>query len=149
MAERTPGDHLRAAARRLGNAADIYLQVRNLRYDDAFLDYADTAMLVWSAGVDVTSALMLLDGRSALGTSARRREYLNQRLHTVYPEKELRSGWRHLARLHNFQHNLDMPQAQFESACRGSGQLINELNGLLPEDMRLPPESYVWLVKMG
>jgi len=57
--------------------------------------------------------------------------------------------WRHLARLHNFQHNLDMPQSQFEPACRGSGQLINELNELLPDDLRLPPESYGWLVRVS
>ena len=148
MDRRVPDDYLRAARRRLNAAAAIYRQSRVLHYDDAFLDYADIAMLVWSAGVDVTSALMLLDGRSALGTSTRRREYLTQTLHATYPDKELRSGWRHLARLHNFQHNLDMPQAQFESACHGSGHLINELNELLPEGMRLPPESYGWLIEV-
>ena len=147
MDRRVPGDYLRAARRRLNAAADIYRQSRTLHYDEAFLEFADVAMLVWSAGVDVTSALMLLDGRSALGTSARRREYLTQTLHAAYPDKVLRSGWRHLARMHNFQHNLDMPQEQFETACRGSGQLIFELNGLLPEGMRLPAGAYGWLIE--
>jgi len=149
MAERAPDDHLRAAMRRLSNAYDLYHQVRSRPYDEVFLELADVAMLVWSAGVDLTSALMLLDGRSALGTSARRREYLTQNLHAAYPDKELRSGWRHLARLHNFQHNLDMPQSQFEVACHGSGGLIVELTELLPEGMRLPPESCDWLLNMG
>lgn len=69
-------------------------------------------------------------------------------LHTAHPERGLRIGWRHLARLHNFQHNLDMPQTQFEAACRGSGRLITELNELLPEELRLPTQSYDWLLEI-
>lgn len=147
--ERVPHDHLQAAQRRLNNAFDIYRRASNRRYEDAFLEFADVAMLVWSAGVDVASALMRLDDQSDLGTSSRRWRYVTRVLHTTYPQRELRTGWRHLARLHNFQHNLNMPQSQFEPACRGSGQLINELNGLVPDDLRLPPESYGWLVRVS
>ena len=149
MRERVPQAHIRSAHRRLSNAYDIYRQASDRRYDDAFLEFADVAMLVWSAGIDVISALMLLDGETTLSTSTQRRLYLRNTLDIAYPHLELRDGWRHLARLHNFQHNLDLPQAQFEAACRGSGKLIAELNELLPYELRLPSESYRWLVEAG
>ena len=149
MADRVPHDHLRAAQRRLSNASYIYRRANALQHEDAFLEFADVAMLVWSAGVDVASALMRLDGRSDLGTSSRRWRYITGILHAAHPEKELRTGWRYLARLHNFQHNLDMPREQFETSCRGSGGLIVELNELLPDDLRLPSEPLDWLLSMG
>lgn len=146
MLELIPPDHLRSAQRRLRNAHDLYRQASGRQYAAAFLEFADVAMLVWSAGIDVISALMLLDGQTNLGTSTNRRNYLRQNLDFAHPHRDLWGRWRYLARLHNFQHNLDMPQSQFEPACRGSGQLIFELNGLLPESLRLSPESYAWLV---
>ena len=149
MAERVPLDHIRVAQRRLNNASDIYRQASGRQYEDAFPELADVAMLVWSAGVDIASALMRFDGESNLGTSSQRRRYVTGDLQSAHPEKGLRTGWSHLARLHNFQHNLDMPQAEFESACHGSGQLINELNGLLPDGLRLPPDAYAWLLTVG
>ena len=149
MLERVPSNYLRAASRRLVNAYDLYRQARFLSYGDAFLELADVAMLVWSAGVDVSSALMLVNGERDLGTSSNRRRYVTGNLHAVYPDKELRSGWGNIARLHNFQHNLDMPQEQFEIDCRGSGWLITELNELLPEGLRLPPDAYAWLLTVG
>lgn len=149
MAERVPLDHLRAAQRRLNNASDIYRRAIGQQYEDALLEFADVAMLVWSAGVDVASALMRLDGQSNLGTSSQRRRHITGDLHAVHPEKGLRTGWRHLARLHNFQHNLDMPQAEFGRACRRSSQLIHELNGLLPDELQLPSQTYDWLLEAG
>lgn len=149
MAETVPHDHLQAAQRRLNNASDTYRRARRRLYEEAFLEFADVAMLVWSAGVDVASALMRLDGRSNLGTSSRRWRFITGILHTAHPEKELRTGWGYLARLHNFQHNLDMPQVQFEIDCRGSGRLIAELNELLPEGLRLPPDNYDWLLHVS
>ena len=148
MLELIPLDHLRSAQRRLSNAQDLYRQSRGRQYADAFLEFADVSMLVWSAGIDVISALMLLDGQTNLGTSTNRRYYLKQNLDFAHPQRDLWGSWRHLARLHNFQHNLDMPQEQFELNCRGSGGFIVELNELLPDDLRLPPESYGWLVDM-
>ena len=149
MLERGSQDHIRSARRRLDNASDMYRQASGRQYEDAFLEFADVAMLVWSAGVDIASALMRLDGRSNLGTSSRRWRYVTVTLHTAYPERKLRTGWGYLSRLHNFQHNLDMPQAQFEIDCRGSGQLIHNLNELLPDGLRLPPYTYAWLLTVG
>ena len=148
MLERSPQIHLKAAQRRLASASAMYRQAISRQYEDSFLEFADVAMLVWSAGIDLISALMLLDNYIALSTSTQRRLYLRNTLAAAHPRLGLRDGWRHLAHLHNFQHNLDMPQSQFEPSCRGSGQIISELNGLLPEGMRLPPESYNWLLSM-
>ena len=149
MLELFPLDHLRSAQRRLSNAHDLYRQASGRQYDDAFLEFADVAMLVWSAGIDIISVLMLLDGQTNLGTSTNRRNYLKQNLDSAHPHLDLWGIWRQLARLHNFQHNLDMPQAEFESACHSSGQLINELNELLPDGFRLPPDTYTWLLTVG
>ena len=149
MIERVPTNYLRAASRRLANAHDLYRQARGRSYGDAFLELADVAMLIWSAGVDITSVLMLVNGEQDIGTSSSRRRYVTGDLHAVYPDKELRSGWGNIARLHNFQHNLDMPQEQFEIDCRGSGWLITELNELLPDGLRLPSSDYDWLLNVG
>ena len=145
MADRIPEDYLQSARRRLDNAADLYRQASTRHYDDAFLELADVAMLIWSAGIDVLSVLMLLDGHTRLGTSSERHHYLRYGLHALYPQRDLRFAWSRLAMLHNFQHNLDLPEPQFITACHRSGQLIGELNGLLPANLRLPPESYTWL----
>ena len=149
MLERVPQVHLRAAQRRLNTAYDIYRQARGRQYDDAFLEFADVAMHVWSAGIDAISAVMILNAESNLGTSSRRRSYMKYTLEVTHPHLRLRAGWGHLARLHNFQHNLDMPQEQFELNCRGSGGLIAELNELLPDGLRLPTESHDWLLNLG
>ena len=66
-------------------------------------------------------------------------------MHPAYPHKGLLVGWRRFVRLHNFQHNLDMPEAQFKLACRRSHRLFDELNGLLPVNLRLSSDSYGWL----
>ena len=41
-------------------------------------------------------------------------------------------GWSYLAQLHNFQHNLDMSEARFVTACHRSARFFGILNGLLP-----------------
>ena len=146
MANRVPQDYIRSAQRRLNNAADLHRQASVRQYDDAFLELADVGMLVWSAGIDVLSALMLLDRYTNLGASSERHHYLRFRLHQLYPQRDLRMGWGHLAQLHSFQHNLDLPQISFVSACRHSSRLFDELNGLLPSVLRMPEDAYAWLL---
>ena len=67
MPSRFPQDYLQSAQRRLTNAADLYRQTAARQYDDAFLELADVGMLVWSAGIDVLSALMARDGLRQAG----------------------------------------------------------------------------------
>ena len=147
MADRAIQDYIRSASRRLDNAALLYRQVKagEQGYDAAFLELADVGMLVWSAGIDLLSALMLADGRTRLGDSRQRHRYLRSRLNRQYPEKELRVSWHYLSQLHNFQHNLDLPELRFVEACHQSGRLFGELNGLLPPAQRLPANAYAWL----
>ena len=149
MPERLPEDFVRSAERRLRNASNVYVMASGQPYDEVFLEMADVAMLVWSAGIDTLSALMLLSGEPGLSTSSQRRRYVRQRLAPTYPHMRLLFLWTNLARLHNFQHNLDMPQSQFELDCRQSGRMIAELNGLLPAALRLRPDAYAWLGEVG
>ena len=58
----------------------------------------------------------------------------------------LRNSWSYLAQLHGFHHSADLPEARFLEACLGAGVLLDLLNPLLPEPLRLPPASYAWLV---
>ncbi len=125
MPERIPRDredYLRSAQGRLDNAALWYRQTRasKQRYDDDAWNWA-----TWECWYG----------------------YLRAYLHQLYPEKELRVGWRHLSRLHNFQHNLDLPASRFVAACHESGRLFDELNGLLPSGLRLPADAYAWLLE--
>lgn len=151
MADRPAQDYIRSGQRRLDNAALLYQQVKagEQGYDAAFLELADMGMLVWSAGIDMLSALMLAEGRTGLSDSSQRHTYLRAHLHRLYPEKELRVGWRHLSRLHNFQHNLNLPEFQFVEACRQSARLFDELNDLLPPALRLPESAYAWLYQVS
>ena len=60
----------------------------------------------------------------------------------------LRVGWSHLARLHNFQHNLNLSEPTFVAACHECGRLFAELNDLLPTAHRLPQDAYAWLLNV-
>ena len=145
MANLVPSDYLRSAQRRLGNAAELYRGTQGRQYEATYLELADVAMLVWSAGIDVVSILMLRDGYTRLGTSGTRQGFVKTRLHERHPNLALRSAWAPLAKLHNFQHNLDTTETRFAIACNFSGQLIEMLNGLLPAQLRLPGDAYAWL----
>lgn len=138
-------DYVRSAQLHLDNAFGIYMQVRKRQHDDIFVDMAYAASQIWGAGIALLSSIMLLDGVSNLGTSSSRHNYLRYTLDDRYPDLSLRANWPYLALLHNFQHNLDLPEAQFVGACNQSGVLVTSLNGLLPEYLRLANESYRWL----
>ena len=138
-------DYVRSAQLHLGNAFGMYMEVRERQYDDVFVELAYAASQVWGAGIALLSGIMSHDGVSNLGTSSSRHSYLRYTLDDRYLDLSLRANWPYLAMLHNFQHNLDLSQAQFVGACNQSGVLIASLNGLLPEHLRLPDEAYRWL----
>ncbi len=138
-------DYVRSAQLHLDNAFGMYMQVRERQHDDIFLDLAYVASQIWGTGIALLSSIMLLDGVSNLGTSSSRHNYLRYTLDDRYPDLSLRANWPYLALLHNFQHNLDLPEAQFVGACNQSGVLIASLNGLLPTHLQLPDDSYLWL----
>ena len=117
--------------------------------EDRFIELANVAMLVWSAGIDLISVHMLLDGETSLGTSVNRRRFLVNRMVPANPHLQLRIGWRGLLRLHNFQHNLHLSGAEFATNCRFSALMFTGLNSLLPATLRLPPDAHGWLAEVG
>ena len=123
----------------------MYEQHKHLPFDGRLVEMANVAMLVWSAAIDLTSAHMLLDGETSLGTSVSRRRFFTNRILPVIRSTRLQSDWRTLARLHGFQHNLDLSETGFADNCRNSARLLSDLNGLLPAALRLPPNAYDWL----
>ena len=149
MSERAPEDFVRAAEIRLALAAEIYGRGGELPFIDRYVEMANVAMLVWSAGIDLISAHMMSSGEASLGTSVSRRRYLrSQVLAGNWPDRLL-GGWGVLARLHNFQHNLSMAEFDFTDDCHVSAQMLAGLNGLLPATIRLPPDAYAWLADVG
>ena len=151
MLRRTAADYVQSAERRLRNAGELRRQASGRSYEDAYLEMADVAMLLWSAGIDVISALMTEDGVRHLGSSSTRFVFLRELTGARYPlvRKPLDAiGWPFLARMHNFQHNLDMSEYRFLIACQRCGQLFAVLNSLLPATLRLPEDAYAWLLNV-
>ena len=149
MPDRIAEDFVRAAEVRLRLAVDLYESDGGLRFLDRYIEMANVAMLAWSAGIDLISVHMRLNGETGLGTSASRRRYLLNRIVPARGQPQLEIGWRGLLRLHNFQHNLDLSEAEFSSNCRISATLFTGLSGLLPTPLRLPPDAYGWLAEVG
>ena len=116
LSERSPEEFARAAELRLTLAASMYQRVSHLPFGDRHVQMPNVAMLVWSAGIDLISAHMLRDGETSLGTSVSRRRYLMNRILPAYRPTRLRSGWGVIARLHSFQHNPHLNEADTQSA---------------------------------
>ena len=151
MPELTAADYAQAARLRLEKAAAACRQSAEQPYAAAYLELADAATLVWGAGIDLISALMLTAGESGLGTSTTRRRFLKAYLSAQFPllRNPLNTiGWTYLVRLHNFQHNLDMTEAQFRDACEYSQLFFITLNIELPPALRLPPAAFTWLASV-
>ena len=151
MLRRTAADYVQSAERRLRNAGELRRQASGRSYEDAYLEMADVAMLLWSAGIDVISALMTEDGVRHLGSSSTRFVFLRELTGARYPlvRKPLDAiGWPFLARMHNFQHNLDMSEYRFTIACLRCGRLFTVLNSLLPTSLQMPEDAYAWLLNV-
>ena len=145
VTEHSAPDYLLMARRRLDQAADCQSAIQGQTYDAVFAELADLAMLVWSAGIDILSALMRLDGYTRMGDSNARRRFLYDRLAARHPQIQLQNRWPYLAQLHGFQHNADLSETRFRTACFETAELFGALNTLLPEPLRLPAASYAWL----
>ena len=57
-------------------------------------------------------------------------------------------SWSYLVRLHNFQHNLDLPEPQFVDSCNYGAHFFGILNGLLPLHLQLSGSTYAWLLNV-
>ena len=138
-------DFVRSAQLHLDNAFGMYMQVRERQYEEVFIELAYVASQVWNTGIALLSAIMQSDDISRLGTSSLRHNYLRYTLNDRYPNLDLLNNWPYLALLHNFQHNLALPELRFVGACHQSAVLIASLNGLIPEHLRLPDDAFAWL----
>ena len=145
MPERSLEDFVRAAQIRLALAASMYERANHLPFGDRYVEMANVAMLIWSAGIDLISAHMLWVGETNLGTSVSRRRHLLHRIMPANLSMPFRAKWGVLVRLHNFQHNLDMSEGEFTGLCRESEPFFADLNSLLPAELRLPSDAYAWL----
>ena len=126
----------------------MYDRASALPIGDRFIELANVAMLVWSAGIDLISVHMLLSGETGLGTSSSRRRFLVNRIMPTNQLLGLQVGWRGLARLHGFQHNLDLSEAEAAANCRFSALVFTGLDSLLPVPLQLPPDAYGWLAEV-
>ena len=134
---------------RLTLAVNWYELAKDLAFSDRYIEMANVAMLVWSAGIDLISVHMLLNGETGLGTSASRRRYLVNQIVPANQSLRLQIGWRRLSRLHSFQHNFHLNEVEFATHCRSSSLLFAGLNGLLPATLRLSSDVYGWLAEVG
>ncbi len=134
---------------RLALALDMFERGRGQSFDERYIEMANVAMFVWSAGIDLISVHMLLNGETGLGTSSSRRRFLINRIVQGNRSLELRTGWAGLSRLHGFQHNLDLSEDEFAASCRDSNLMFAGLNGLLPAPLRLQSDAYGWLAEVG
>ena len=129
-------------------AVDLYEEDGGQPFGDRYIEMANVAMLVWSAGIDLISVHMMLNGETGLGTSASRRRFLVNRIVPANEPMGLRVGWRGLSRLHSFQHNLHSSEADFSADCHASTSLFAGLNALLPAALRLQASAYDWLAEV-
>ena len=149
MTERSPEAFVRAAQIRLALAANMYDRARLLPYSDQYVEMGNVAMLVWCAGIDLLSAHMMWVGETDLGTSVGRRRHLMHRIIPANTMLRLRSGWRALSQLHNYQHNYSLSQTDFAANCHDSVLVFAGVNSLLPAPLRLQPDAYAWLAEVG
>ncbi len=53
--------------------------------------------------------------------------------------------WRHLARLHNFQHKPNMAENEFRLGLYYTGVMLEIFNTQLPAEMQIAADSLIWL----
>ena len=93
--------------------------------------------------MDILSALATLDGENITGRSSDLHQYAR---HNLPPDNM--TYWRHLARLHNFQHKPNHPEPSFQQSCHFTGIFLELLNNRLPPRLRLPADCREWLTAL-
>ena len=140
MTNPTPADYCQFADSRLGEARDKLQRAVALRYEDNIGEVAKVASLVWDAAIDILSALALLDGENVTGVSSDMRQYARYSSRTIAFHY-----WRHLARLHNFQHKPNLPERAFRLELYYTGMMLESFNLQLPQPMQLTTDRFAWL----
>ena len=105
----------------------------------AFCELAQVASLIWDAVIDAISIAYMSGGGEPSGNSIEMRNYAKETLPIVY------RYWKGPVRLHNFQHRPYQSTELFAEHCEDTADLLTELNGYLPEPLRLPADRFDWL----
>ena len=116
---------------------------------DSDLTRSDIAMRVWSAAVDIGSALMLQETHTIPnGRSTEITQFVSRTLHRQKPLMGFNVLWSTLVQLHNIQHRGYHDLSRFRSVARDANRSVSALNWALHPNNRLAPESYGWLVRV-
>ena len=135
--------YLEYAESRLREAGERCQRAMSGGYAHNLGELTKVASLIWDGVMDVLSALSTLDGASPSGRSSDLQQYARRIL-----TRDEYSLWRDLARLHNFQHKPNHPEAVFRASCRGTASLLELFNQRLPAHLQLPAECWEWLARV-
>ena len=139
MTEASAQEYRQCALARLARAEELYRTISPEARPTAFCELAQVASLIWDAVIDAVSVAYMNGGGTPSGNSIQMRGYAKSALPHVYQE------WQGPSRLHNFQHRPYQSTCTFEEACLTTSNLLVQLNGYLPEPLRLPADSFGWL----
>ena len=141
MAEASPQTYRQCAISRLQRAEEMYRAIRSETRVTAFCELAQIASLIWDAVIDAVAVSYMAGGSTPSGNSTELSQYAKAELPDAY------EFWHGPARLHNFQHRPYLNYDAFDFACRRTAVFLETLNRRLPEPLRLPADSFNWLIR--
>ena len=139
MADAGPGPYRQCAMARLERAEELYRAISPETRATAFCELAQVASLIWDAVIDAISVAYMAGGGEPSGHSAQMREYAKEALPIAY------RYWKGPIRLHNFQHRPYQRIELFAEHCEDTADMLTNINGYLPEPLRLPADSFGWM----
>ena len=139
MAEESPQSYRHCAMARLARAEELYRSISPETRPSAFCEMAQVASLIWDAVIDAVAVAYMTGGGAPSGNSTELRGYAKAQFPEMY------RNWGGPAKLHNFQHRPYQTPGEFNEACLTTAKLLTQLNGHLPEPLRLPTDSFSWL----
>lgn len=135
--------YLTYAEARLREAGTRCVRVMPDGYATNLGELAVVASLTWDGAMYILSALATLDGETITGRSSDLHQYAR---HTL-PQADF-ALWSYLAKLHNFQHKPNHPEAAFRESCRETATLLSILNSRLPPSLQLSEACREWLAAL-
>ena len=139
MVDAGPETYRQCAVARLERAEELYRSITPEARATAFCELAQVASLIWDAVIDAISTAFVSGGGAPSGNSIEMRNYAKEALPIAY------RYWKGPVRLHNFQHRPYQSTELFTEHCEDTADLLRELNGYLPEPLRLPADGFDWL----
>lgn len=107
---------------------------------------SNIGMTIWSAAIDVGSALLLQEtGTEPRGQSPEISRFVTRVLDQQHPDLNLSLAWSVLVQLHNIQHRGGHDRARFATATVAARRSFAVLNYLLQSVHKTTPGAYSWL----